>query len=100
MLIAKVQGDNILEVADYRAMFPNTSFSDQGVHPTFYEENSLLPVCAFKTYDPNTERLVPCAPYIEVDVVYTVTIEPLPEPIIPDVPSPDTLVGGNSGDNI
>lgn len=76
MLIAKVENNQVLEVADYRAMFPNTSFSTQGIHDSFYAENGLMPVNLFKPYDHDTEELVSCAPYIEDGQVFTVAIIP------------------------
>lgn len=97
MLIAKVQDNQVIEVADYRAMFPNTSFSNGGIHPSFYEENGLLPVSVFKAHDSNTEQLVTCAPYIEDGLVYTVEVQPLPEPLPVEV---DTMIGGNGNDTI
>ena len=76
MLIAKVENDQVLEVADYRAMFPNTSFSANGIHDSFYAENGLMPVSVFKPYDQATEELVSCSPYIEDGQVFTMAIIP------------------------
>lgn len=90
MLVAKVVNNQVIEVADYRAMFPNTSFSAQGVHPSFYSENNLMEVSVFKSYDHATEFLEPCDPYIEDGKVYTVKVsqKPATEPPVVD----DTLV--------
>lgn len=97
MLIAQVQDNQVIRVADYREMFPNTSFSADGVHPTFYAENGLMPVSLFKPYDHATEQLVTCAPYIEDGVVYTVEVQPLPEQQQPIV---DLPIAGNGEDTI
>jgi hypothetical protein len=78
MLIAKVENEQVLDVADYKSMFPNTSFSANGIHESFYAENGLMPVNLFKPYDHATEQLVPCEPYIEDGQVYTMRVEPLP----------------------
>lgn len=88
MLIAKVENDQVLDVADYRAMFPNTSFSANGIHESFYAENGVMPVSVFKPYDHATEQLVSCAPYIEDGQVYTVRVESRPDPMILE----DTIV--------
>lgn len=78
MLIAKIENDIVVDVADHMAMFPNTSFSASGIHDTFFAENNVLPVNLFKPYDHATEQLVPCDPYIEDGQVYTMKVEPLP----------------------
>lgn len=86
MLIAKVQNQQVTEVADYRDLFPNTSFAVTGPDDAFMVENSCMYVNLFKPYDQNTEKLVSVAPYIEsaspTHWVYTVAVEPLtPEEI-------------------
>lgn len=77
MLIAKVQNGNVLDVADYRSMFPGTSFGSSGPNESFMEENGLMPVSVWVDYDRMTEKLVPAAPYIDGDWVYTVKAEPM-----------------------
>lgn len=81
MLIAKVQDGQVLDVADYQSMFPNTSFPQGGPTDEFMVENSCMFVNVFLPYDPNTEKLVSVAPYIIVEDplhwVYTVQVEPL-----------------------
>lgn len=82
MLIAKVSEGQVINVSDYREMFPNTSFPNSGADKDFLESNSCLPVTVFKTYDSLTEKLASVAPYIEDGQVYTVAVEPLtPEEI-------------------
>lgn len=86
MLIAKIENNQVVEVADYSAMFPNTSFPATGPDDAFMVENSCMYVNLFKPYDQNTEKLVSVAPYIEsvspTQWVYTVAVEPLtPEEI-------------------
>ena len=36
MLIAKVNGNTVLEVADYRELFPDTSFPTNGPNDDFF----------------------------------------------------------------
>lgn len=74
MLIAKLEGDNIT-VADYRALFPNTSFPPSGPSVEFLADSGCLPVTVFKPHDRNTQKLVSVAPYVEDGVVYTVAVE-------------------------
>lgn len=77
MLIAKVKDGQVINVSDYRSMFPNTSFPASGPDSEFMEANSCLPVCVFKTYNSLTEKLDSVAPYIEDGQVFTIAVEPL-----------------------
>ena len=82
MLIAKVEDGQVINVSDYRDMFPNTSFPVSGPDAEFLEANSCMTVTVWKPYDQLTEKLVSVAPYIEGNTVYTIAIEPLtPEEI-------------------
>lgn len=76
MLIAKVENDQVLDVADYRSMFPNTSFGVNGPDDAFLAENGCLQVSLWKPYSHATEKLVAVAPYIEDGQVFTVQVEP------------------------
>ena len=78
MLIAKVQNNQVVDVADYQSMFPQTSFPDSGVNAEFLLENSCMSVTMWKPYNPATQKLEPCTPYIEGDTVYTVQVVDLP----------------------
>lgn len=77
MLIAKIQDGQVINVSDYREMFPNTSFPASGPDAEFLQENSCLPVCVFKTYNSLTEKLASVPPYIEDGQVFTIAVEPL-----------------------
>jgi Phage tail assembly chaperone protein len=79
MLIAKIQNNTVVEVADYRSLFPNTSFGSNGPDAQFLEQNSCMTVTVFKPYDAATQKLVPADPYIEDNTVYTVQVESLTE---------------------
>lgn len=82
MLIAKVEDGQVINVSDYREMFPSTSFPASGPDAEFLETNSCLPVCVFKKYDSQTEKLASVPPYIEDGQVFTIAVEPLtPEEI-------------------
>jgi len=79
MLIAKVQDNQVIELADYRDLFPNTSFPTSGPDAEFLAANSCMTVTVLKSYDNATEKLVSVTPYIEDNTVYTVAIKPLTE---------------------
>jgi hypothetical protein len=82
MLIAKIEGSTVLEVADYRAIFPDVSFTEAGPDLAWLKENSCLPVTVWKAYNAETQVLEPCTPYIDGDTVYTVDVVDLtPEQI-------------------
>lgn len=78
MLIAKIQDGQVVDVADYQSMFPQTSFPDSGPNAQFMSENDCMTVTMWKPYDRETQQLEPCAPYIEGDTVYTVKVVDLP----------------------
>jgi hypothetical protein len=75
MLIAKVNGTVVLDVADAQSMFPNVSFGPRGPNADFLAENSCLPVTVWKPYDPTTQKLVAAPPYVEDAQVFTIAVE-------------------------
>lgn len=74
MIIAKVENNKVTQVADYRDMFPNTSFPNTGVTFDFLIENGCVPVTAWKPHNSATEKLETTTPYIEDGQVYTVQV--------------------------
>jgi hypothetical protein len=62
-------------VASYKEVFKNTSFPASGITDEFLAENNAKKVNLFKPYNPETEKLVQCAPYEEDGWVYTVKVE-------------------------
>lgn len=82
MLIAKIDGTVVLDVADAQSMFPGVSFGRPGPNADFLAENSCLPVTVWKSYDSTTQKLVAVAPYIEDGQVFTIQVEAMtPEDI-------------------
>lgn len=77
MLIAKVQGQTVLDVADYQSMFPDVSFPPSGPSPEWLAENSCMPVSVWLPYDPTTQYLESVAPYIDGEYVYTIQVAQL-----------------------
>lgn len=74
MLIAKIE-NGTPSVADYRALFPRTSFPASGPDVDFLRQNGCLPVDAFIPHDRATQRLVPATPYVSGARVLTVRVE-------------------------
>jgi len=79
MLIAKVIKNKVVEVADYRAMFPSTSFPQGGPDDEFLVANDCKRVTVWKAHDHDAEKLEPCAPYVEDGQVFTVKVVALTE---------------------
>jgi hypothetical protein len=77
MFIAKLENGTVTTVGDYRELFPNTCFSPFGPDDAWFEENQCKRVNLFKAYNALMEKLVPCAPYVEGDWVFTVEVQPL-----------------------
>lgn len=76
-LIAKEENSEYI-VADCCEMFPNTSFPDTGPTEEWLQENGCYPVSVYKDYDPETQVLVPCTPYLENGIVFTVNVAEKP----------------------
>lgn len=74
MLIAKVENNEIKQVADYREMFPNVSWSYSTPTEEWLAENGCVAVRIFKPHDRETQNLITCAPYIEDGLVFAVTV--------------------------
>lgn len=73
MLIARVTDGNI-EIADHRNFIPNTSFGVAGPTVAQIEEIGFVPVTVWKPHTA-TQKLVPCAPYLEDGQVFTCQVE-------------------------
>ena len=74
MLIAKIENGQVIKVADYRQLFPNTSFANSGPNKEFMAEHSCMPVNTYLDYDSETQFLEPCEPYVLGEWVYTVKV--------------------------
>lgn len=73
MLVASLDD---LKPIDYRAAFPQTSFSANGPSDEFLADMGYVKVNAFRQHNSTTEKLIPCKPVLEDGWVYTVAIEP------------------------
>lgn len=74
MLIAKEINSEYV-VADYRELFPNTSFPNNGPSDEWMTLNECFPVNQFKEHDPETQALVNVNPYLENGFVYTINVQ-------------------------
>jgi hypothetical protein len=77
MLIAKIENGQVVDVADYQSMFPNTSFAETGPSKEFMVENNCMPLNLYLDHDPETQFLEHCDPYIMGDWVYTIKVSQL-----------------------
>jgi hypothetical protein len=62
------------QVAHYKVIFSNTSFSASGPSDEFLAENGAKKVTVFKAHDRATQKLVSVDPYEEDGIVYTVSV--------------------------
>jgi hypothetical protein len=76
-MYAIVKDKEIINVGEITVLFPNTSFPASGDYGDFIKENDLYPVVTDLDYDSNTEKLVPCTPYIKSKKVYNVEVQPI-----------------------
>ena len=76
-MYAIVKDKEIINVGEITVLFPNTSFPSSVDYGDFIKENDLYPVVTDLDYDSNTEKLVPCAPYIKSKKVYNVEVQPI-----------------------
>lgn len=76
-MYAIVKDKEIINIGEITVLFPNTSFPSSGDYGDFIKENDLYPVVTDLEYDSNTEKLVPCAPYIKSKKVYNVEVQPI-----------------------
>jgi len=74
-MYAIVKDKEIINVGEITVLFPNTSFPSNGEYGDFLKENDVYPVITNLEYDSNTEKLVPCEPYIKSKKVYNVKVE-------------------------
>ena len=86
------------QVAHYKEVFKNVSFPASGIPDSFLEQEGALKVSVHKPYDPATQVLVPCEPYVEDGFAYTVQVADKPEPEIQEeitITSPTSNISAN-----
>jgi hypothetical protein len=76
-MYAIVKNNEVTNIGEITVLFPNTSFPSNGDYGDFIEDNDLYPVITDLEYDSNTERLVPCTPYVSAGKVYNVEVQPI-----------------------
>ena len=75
MQVAKINADNeIEEVGELKALFPNVSFPANGPNADWYTENNVMSVTVGLSFDPAEKKQEQADPYISDGVVYTVRL--------------------------
>lgn len=74
MLIAKIENQQVVDVADYTAMFPDTSFPPSGPSDEFLAENNCAKINLWLEHT-DQQKLVSVEPYLLDGWVYTVKVE-------------------------
>jgi hypothetical protein len=74
-MYAIVKNNEVTNIGEITVLFPSTSFPSNGDYGDFIKDNNLYPVITDLEYDSNTERLVPCTPYVRSGKVYNVEVQ-------------------------
>ena len=75
MQVAKINADNEIEqIGELKALFPNTSFSANGPNADWYTVNNVMSVTIGLSFDPSKQKQEQVDPYISDGVVYTVRL--------------------------
>lgn len=77
MQIALINGNKVTRIGDYRELFPNTSFTANGPDDAFLIANNAKRVNVWLPYNPMTQKLIACDPYIDGPWVYTIQVTDL-----------------------
>lgn len=65
MMIAKRITGNTFVVGNYQDLFPDASFPLSGPNNQWFSENDCYRINLDIPYDPETQELQPCLPYVE-----------------------------------
>ena len=75
MQVAKINADNeVEEIGELKALFPNTSFPVTGPNADWYTENNVMSVTVGLSFDPSKQKQEQVDPYISDGAVYTVRL--------------------------
>ena len=74
-MYAIVKNNEVTNIGEITVLFPNTSFPSNGDYGDFIKDNDLHTVITELEYDSNTEKLVPCTPYVRSGKVYNVEVQ-------------------------
>jgi hypothetical protein len=92
MTYAILKANTITAHGSASTLWPDTSFAADGPNASFFAEAGAVTIRSDVAYDPTTEFLQPCEPYLlNGDVFDTIAA-----PIVPPAPTPDwaTFRGG------
>ena len=71
MKIARLDGSKIVEIAEHKSLFPNTSFPKAGPDATWLAANGCAEVVKYLAYDSATQKNESVTPYLSDGKVYT-----------------------------
>lgn len=74
-MYAIVKDKEVTSVGEISVLFPNISFPASEEYGNFVKENNLYEVVNTIEHDSNTEKVIPCDPYLKNKKVYTVKVE-------------------------
>ena len=70
MQIAIIKDNAVETVGEHTVLFSNTSFPVSGPPADWMEQNSVMPVTVFRSYNPLTEKSTKVDPYIAVSYTH------------------------------
>lgn len=76
MQIAIIENGAVVQVGDYRELFPTQTWPGGVPSAEWLAANGAMGVTVWKAHDARTQKLVGSNPYIEGGTVYTVMVEP------------------------
>jgi len=74
MQIAKIENGQVVEINDYRKLFPNVSFGANGPNDSFLTRNNCKRVKTSETIDRATQKIVSTSAYVSGDWVKTYNV--------------------------
>lgn len=77
MIVAILSNNEIETTGHISDLFSNVSFPPSGPEQEWMDENNVIPVTYWKTYDANLEKLIPVDPYLEDGEVFAVEVQEL-----------------------
>lgn len=77
MQYAKIKDNQIERIASIEALYPNTSFPNDGISDAWLTEQSLMKVIESEQYDSTTHKFEYVTPYIDNGIIKTYAITEL-----------------------
>lgn len=77
MEIAKLDNGQVVEIGQYKDLFPSVSFTANGPNDAWLERNNCKKVKRSESIDRSTQKIVSATAYVSGDWVKTYTVEAL-----------------------